>query len=83
MYLRGGAGIRQCNLQLIRGYLLRFKRSVCYLLASDPAGKAAGITQSARLTGCAGWTDEMRRKEEANRRQIQQRENEDLFKYRK
>jgi hypothetical protein len=36
----------------------------CSLPASDPAGRAAGISQSARLSGCTGWTDEMRRKEQ-------------------
>jgi hypothetical protein len=55
----------------------------CSLRASDPAGQAAGISQSARLTSCGGWTDEQQRKVEEEQRKRQLEREKNLFKSRK
>jgi hypothetical protein len=42
MYLHGGAGNGNCKLQLIHGFLLRFKRSVMQLARFGPSRASRG-----------------------------------------
>jgi hypothetical protein len=73
--------IEQVSISLSMGSCSDLNGRSCYMRATDPAGAAAGIAQSARLSSCAGWTDEQQRKLEDQQRKIQL--DQDLFKSRK
>jgi hypothetical protein len=83
MYLRGGAGTGNVSYSLSTGSCSDLNGRSCHLRASDPAGQAAGIGQSARLSGCQGWTDAEQRKQEEDERRRQLERSQDLFKSRK
>jgi hypothetical protein len=60
----GARAIEPVTYNLSTGSCSDLNGRSCSLRASDPAGRAAGISQSASLSGCSGWTDQERRRED-------------------